>query len=699
MKASSMSPGRGIMKASRKTFASCSIIPFQTRLGLARFSASSTWRARSEKASSKSRPGKPQEKLIERDFFLSVLSASATKRDAKTYLSRFKPPTTPQPTVLPDVEKAVSKIAGKDNYDAWRLNKTGVNLGSLYTPAKAIEESPVFAQQPVPQHLVSESGDPLHVALVKIRAPQSLDHDTLSGIGITLSQLVRLGLNSVVVVDCDDEDMSNGPDRTVQSWREIAAVQAERVAAAIEKHNNAGARCVDTAIGISPCHHEVQPTVHVRGGVKVQFPTLLLKPLSKGAIPVIPSIAYTTETQKIVRVKPDDIMLALTREFAGITARTVQGTEPGKMVQSIVDAVKSQRVQTSLDRVIVLDPLGGIPAADRSDGAHVFINLEQEYEDIKKQLWIEGLKESDRKIHWALDRHSKNLELMQRALTLLPPTSSAFLTTPEEAAVSAKATAIKRVDLPGVSTRRQRNPLIHNLLTDKPVVSSSLPTARLNAGTGTTPRTTPSTFVKRGMPVSIIPNPRRTPWVHPRPGQKQITLKDPDIDFPCLLHLIEDSFNRPLNVEHYLARIENRIAGIIVAGEYEGGAILTWEMPPTIPISSQGTQEARTRMVPYLDKFAVLKRSQGAGGVADIVFKAMVRTCFPDGVCWRSRKDNPVNKWYFERAVGTWKLPGTNWTMFWTTENAVRDGQMFNDYFAVCRDVQPSWANNKAVVD
>lgn len=28
-------------------------------------------------------------------------------------------------------------------------------------------------------------------------------------------------------------------------------------------------------------------------------------------------------------------------------------------------------------------------------------------------------------------------------------------------------------------------------------------------------------------------------------------------------------------------------------------------------------------------------------------------------------QDNPVNKWYFERSRGTWKLPDTNWTMFW----------------------------------
>jgi len=110
--------------------------------------------------------------------------------------------------------------------------------------------------------------------------------------------------------------------------------------------------------------------------------------------------------------------------------------------------------------------------------------------------------------------------------------------------------------------------------------------------------------------------------------------------------------------------------------------------------------------VPYLDKFAVLKRAQGSGGVADIVFNAMVRTAFPQGVVWRSRRDNPVNKWYFERSIGTWKVTD-KWTMFWTgdevdfenasagsvgeNEKALR----WKDYVSVCANTEPSWADQK----
>jgi amino-acid N-acetyltransferase len=110
--------------------------------------------------------------------------------------------------------------------------------------------------------------------------------------------------------------------------------------------------------------------------------------------------------------------------------------------------------------------------------------------------------------------------------------------------------------------------------------------------------------------------------------------------------------------------------------------------------------------VPYLDKFAVLKRCQGSGGVADILFNSMVRDCFPNGVVWRSRKTNPVNKWYFERASGVWQIPDTQWTMFWTgnvvdSESAGGEEwkERLEDYIDVCRNIQPHWADTQRPPD
>lgn len=85
--------------------------------------------------------------------------------------------------------------------------------------------------------------------------------------------------------------------------------------------------------------------------------------------------------------------------------------------------------------------------------------------------------------------------------------------------------------------------------------------------------------------------------------------------------------------------MDAQIAAVVVAGDYEGAAIITWE-------HAQGAE----KRVCYLDKFAVLKRSQGAGGVADVVFKSMVEAVQTglleaEGVVWRSRRWNPVNRW------------------------------------------------------
>ncbi|EHL02715.1 putative Amino-acid acetyltransferase, mitochondrial [Glarea lozoyensis 74030] len=120
----------------------------------------------------------------------------------------------------------------------------------------------------------------------------------------------------------------------------------------------------------------------------------------------------------------------------------------------------------------------------------------------------------------------------------------------------------------------------------------------------------------------IHPNPVDEPWRAPLPGRPNLKLTDSHIDLSRLVHLIDDSFDRKLDVRDYLKRVNDRIAGVIIAGEYEGAAILTWETPPGVV--EDGSMESRSRMVPYLDKFAVLKKAQGSGGVADIVFTAMV---------------------------------------------------------------------------
>ncbi|KAK2759520.1 Amino-acid acetyltransferase, mitochondrial [Arachnomyces sp. PD_36] len=662
-----------------------------------------------------------REKLADKEFFFSLLNSASTKREVKSYLSRFrysKPESTknspPKAEERPTDENVSLKSA-----------RSGVNLGGFFGGVRAVEQSPVFRQEHrQTDSRAEEVSETLHVALIKLRSPQLLDDQSLRGIGRTLSQLTRLDMRCCVVID--PGRAQNGID-----WRQSMTEQADRLCAAIDASSSFGPRRLDTILSL-PNTTSTTPTVLSR--------KVLISPLRKGHITVIIPMGYTQDSGQAVPLQADDVVLSLTKEFAGLWVKPELDEDPAHIARRIRELQK----QISLDRMIILDPLGGIPASNASQKSHVFINMEQEYDDIEHEL-LGALnnnlendldKGSESKLPGAVsnpfskfvetdvtplatapkksaesqyrneqalpeEEHLANLRLMQRSLAFLSPSSSGIITTPQDAANSSRP-AEDEAQFSAVGTRRKRNPLLHNLLTDKPVHSASLPLGRLE-GKGDSDTSDPSnplvhsTFVKKGMPLTVIPHPRVKEWTAGNGGEPRLTLDDPRIDLPRLVHLIEDSFNRKLDLKHYLDRVNDRIAGLIIAGEYEGGAILTWETPPGVV--DDGSEESLSRMVPYLDKFAVLKRSQGAGGVADIVFNAMVRGCFPRGVCWRSRQDNPVNKWYFERARGTWKIPDSNWTMFWTTPGVPEDGQRFLDYEGVCRDVVPSWADNHHVVD
>ncbi|KAJ5273258.1 hypothetical protein N7478_008383 [Penicillium angulare] len=654
-----------------------------------------------------------KEKLLDREFFLSLLNSASTKREAKQYLSRFKaspPKSTPNSGEEPKDPESASL-------------PSGVNLGEFYGASRAVYDSPVFRQNTTPAPQVKELPERLHLALIKITTPQSLDDSVVNGVARTLSQLVRLGMACCVVVDPGHLDGATS--------RQTAIAQADRISDAVDAQPDSSSFRLDSALSISE-KMSGQPTVASR--------KRLLTPLRDGHVVIVTPVAYVEENPKAVSVSADDAVIALTKEFAGLSTFPDPDEDPAVTAERIGSLQK----EVSLDRVILLHPLGGIPAFRGPQASHVFINMEQEFGDIEEEIlqtrnalcgdvtdtkasndldaanafWnsnpfsqfaakevISPLPEKSDKLPGSttmqpiLDGHLENLRLSRQTLALLPIGASGIITSPYEVANSSRSTGSTTPNLSAVGTRRQRNPLIHNLLTDKPLLSSSLPPGRRGPANGRasviSPLTSHSTFVKRGMPLTLLPNPHVQVWTAQH--QPRLQLNDPSIDLSRLVFLIEDSFDRKLDLQNYLERVNDRIAGLIIAGEYEGGAILTWETPPGVV--DDGSEESVARMVPYLDKFAVLKRSQGAGGVADVVFNAMVRTCFPNGVCWRSRKDNPVNKWYFERSSGTWKLSESNWTMFWTTPGLPEDSQRFQDYEAVCRAIQPSWADNKSVID
>ncbi|KAG0635456.1 hypothetical protein HOY80DRAFT_981825 [Tuber brumale] len=558
-----------------------------------------------------SKPGAPgsrsQTAEENRDLYLSVLSSTSTKREARAYLQRFTPsfavsparPSAPPPASPPKLVKQ-SPLTGED-VKAWNQTYVQGPLEGNSTVEPSITRAlfvPEIAQEDI------------HVGLIKIRDVSYTDDATLKGVGRTICQLQRLGLFTIVVVD--EALPSTNSSEAIAKWRADTENQADRVVSAIEAERGQ-ARRVDGTL-----------TVDLEGFPLKVAQNHIMTPLSRGVIPVLYPMAYNSN-QRLAPAMANEVVLELTKLLLAHCPQSSPVDQP-----------------ISLDRIIFLDPLGGIPSIDRPSGAHVFINLEQEYNDLKNQL---------------NDHHLSNLSTLREALSLLPPTSSGVITTSTLAAAHNSNS----------TSKRSKNPLIHNLLTDKPLISSSLPIQSSSPATLTT-------LLKHGIPITI------------HPSHTKLT-DAPKINLAKLTLLIEDSFGKRLDLEHYLSRINDNIAAVIIAGDYEGAAIVTWEYP---------SEDKAKQRVCYLDKFAVLKRSQGTGGVADVVFKAMVEGVRnglfegAEGVVWRSRRWNPVNKWYFERAKGTYKIPGSGWTMFWTTQDAEVSKRRFGEYVEICARIEPS---------
>lgn len=294
------------------------------------------------------------------------------------------------------------------------------------------------------------------------------------------------------------------------------------------------------------------------------------------------------------------------------------------------------------DKLIFVDPLGGLPSQRRKHAAHVLINLKQEYGEINAEL--RGSKDLSSEESAA---HMVNLNAMHDILAVCGPQSTGLITDPYAA-----------------GNMLDRNPIVYNLLTDRPLISPSLP-AEL---TRTQLRTS---LLRTGFPVYVRHS------SSPETGL-DLYLEDKvgNINLTKLTHLIEKSFKRTLDVDHYLTRLKSAVAAIIVVGDYDGVAIITWEESPLTG-----------RKIPYLDKFTVDPSSQGAQGVADIMLIQMIRRLFPKEVVWRSRYNNPVNKWYFERSRGHLRLRDSMWTMFWITDEVVPP---VKEYESVCRNIEPS---------
>ena len=238
---------------------------------------------------------------------------------------------------------------------------------------------------------------------------------------------------------------------------------------------------------------------------------------------------------------------------------------------------------------------------------------------------------------------TRNLATVRACLAYMPQTSSGIV----------------------ISHRSPRS-LIANLIKNKAAHSPSLPHRLLASRKDV--RHTP-TIIRSGLSVKV--------------------LYDFDsIDWDKMVALLEASFGRTLDRQNYIQRVKSSLDFVIVTGDYEGAAIVTKEFAPS---DDRDVAEP----IAYLDKFAMLPSLQGSGAV-DFLWGALRdevhglglldalndnggKGGFGDGrdLVWKSRSNNPVNRWYYERSNGFVKIdtrpeadilnsePQLNWSLFW----------------------------------
>ncbi|KAI0673558.1 mitochondrial amino-acid acetyltransferase [Trametes maxima] len=450
-------------------------------------------------------------------------------------------------------------------------------------------------------------------ALVKLQAP--FTDRQLESIARGMIYLEKLGLVSVIVVENDQ--LAKGE----RGERAALVEETMRVVNALE-HHGARARPVLGAVvrlGPKPGDEEsseprdyILPEAHT-------FPSDLVhirSALRAGEIPVLPPLALDSFCRS-VRVDANDVIAALVRgmgEAAALDDGQFHGDENPSMFLDEIDL-------TPL-RLMIITREGGVPSYARQGLPHLLINLTSESSYIRETF--------DPRWKPSHPTALSNLELARTCLAFMPPSSSAVMV-----------------------SHRSPSHLIGNLITNRPAVSSSLPHALLQGNRKLTPHT--PTLLRRGLPIRVV---RRVD----------------DIDKAKMKVLLEQSFRRELKDDEFWERMERDLDFVIIAGDYAGAAIVTREPCPAETSSAVAP-------ITYLDKFAVLPSHQGDGTV-DFLWVALHDETYglglpfsanPNGgkegkgegrdLVWRSRADNPVNKWYFERSTG--HLRQGDWVLFW----------------------------------
>ena len=527
------------------------------------------------------------------EFVLSILQASPSVRDSKAYLSSFAPPVQApgEDMAAPEADLATMGILDPETAEAAPV---------VPVPTK-----------PRPQNLLVKSLlNPRirRTALVKIQGP--FTDIQLNSVARGMSQLQRMGLVSVIVVDRDDMPVVESNDPISQQRQRTLMLRAvERTVSALSRHRAPARPILATVARMGDCEHDVfveeEGLDHVR------------RSLEEGEIPVVLPVALDANCRSR-RVGGNAVLLGLARAMAN------KATAPASPTAT------SRPLDLMPMRLLVINREGGIPSYARDGMPHLSINLASEYNFIRDTFQPE----------WKMTHPTAlaNLKMARDCLEHMPRGATALIV-----------------------SHRSPAALIANLITNKPAHSASLPHALLAQSENRVTRDTP-TLIRQGLPVRVL---------------RSLD----EVDKGKLRELLEKSFRRTLDAERFWTRLEKDLDFVIVIGDYAGAAVCTVE----------GRTPEHPEGICYLDKFAVLPSHQGDGTV-DFLWVALRDETYGLGLLdaanpsegslsgvgrgkdlvWRSRADNPVNKWYFERSNGFLYLPepgsedrSKGWKMFW----------------------------------
>ena len=476
---------------------------------------------------------------------------------------------------------------------------------------QAAREQPTV-DEPKPSPIVTSILNPVHrrTALVKIQGP--FTDRQLESIARGMVYLQKLGLVSVIIVEQDR--MPRGDE----GEREAILEETTRVVEALEKQGAKTRPVLGAVVRLGPMPGE-DPTA---GSSRAPIPEAHTFPsdlapirsaLRAGEIPVLSPLALDSFCRS-ARIDANDVIAALARGM-------VQAAELDRSHKP-PEIARPETIDVDLTpmRLMIISREGGVPSYARSGLPHLLVNLESEYKFIQ-----DTFQSSWKSVH---PTALSNLALAHTCLAYMPATSSAIMV-----------------------NHRAPSSLIGNLITNKPAVSSSLPHALLQGDRSLTSNT--PTLLRRGLSVEVIRD-------------------HANIDKTKMTRLLEQSFGRVLDGDAFYTRLEKKLDFVIVAGDYAGAAIVTKESSSADPSAPP---------IVYLDKFAVLPSHQGDGTV-DFLWVALHDETYglglpfsanPNGgkegrgegtdLVWRSRANNPVNKWYFERSTGHLRMG--EWVLFW----------------------------------